>query len=270
MLLKDSIPLVRLLAAMALERIGTRDGLNEAVACLSRALGEPSAWYHGLALRSLVAIAVDDERKVSGVSDALEEYRAVQILGLKHRDIKTRREAARVLSNMGEGAEPAVEPLVAALEDRDIVVRGYSVAALRNSKNAAAESALARSAKRLVKDFIREIEGGDPAAARDAAFSLSQMGEAGVAAGPSLLPLMENRDKTLRRAAARALGGIVAPGSIPALTKALRDKDWGVRMNAARALGSFGSAAAEAAPQLVKLLTTKDVELRRAMAFHLR
>lgn len=82
----------------------------------------------------------------------------------------------------------------------------------------------------------------------------------GVAAVPTLLEALENKDPTVRARAASALArmGPTASSAVPALTKALSDPDEDVRRNAARALGQMGPAAESAIPALSAVLTQPE------------
>jgi HEAT repeat protein len=105
-----------------------------------------------------------------------------------------------------------------------------------------------------------------------AAGSLAVIGEKAV---PTLILVLESKDKELREHSALALGamslleqnGAVAAPAVPALVKALQDKEPEVRKNAASALGFLGDKDSAAIPQsaisaLIVALKDKDEEAR--------
>jgi HEAT repeat protein len=79
--------------------------------------------------------------------------------------------------------------------------------------------------------------------------------EANVAAIPSLIQSLKQRDPTARSRAAIALGkmGPEAKEAVPALTAALKDRDVSVKAAAAHALGKIGPDAKGALDELQKL-----------------
>ncbi|MCB0323717.1 MAG: HEAT repeat domain-containing protein [Bdellovibrionales bacterium] len=267
MTLQDRLEDVRVLAAIALEEIGAIDGVEAALPVLTRCLADSGAWYQPLALRSLVRITVAERFEGTDLAKALDDYRTQQLIALRHRDVRTRREAARVLSNMGVAARPAREALVEALDDRDAVVKGNSIEALRALDDPGALEAVERRGKRLLKELLIALDSPNVEEQRDAVFALGRLGAPAAGVAPRIVEYLDDERKPLRRAAARALGTMGAVEAIAGLIDALDDHDWGVRSNAARSLGSFHLTAQGAVPKLLELLRERDLELRKARAF---
>lgn len=82
----------------------------------------------------------------------------------------------------------------------------------------------------------------------------------------TLVALMRDRDASVRRTAADALGKIGDPIAEPFLIRALGDGDPSVREAAARSLGRFPTFGAEAAGELVLRLEDPDRSVQRAAA----
>ncbi|WP_293076001.1 HEAT repeat domain-containing protein, partial [Moorena sp. SIO3H5] len=86
------------------------------------------------------------------------------------------------------------------------------------------------------------------------------------------LLIYENQDKSIQSkvlaSAVKALGQMAAAASqyIPQIAKLLTHSDTDVRRSAAYALGNMGAAASEVAPQIAKLLTHSDTDVRRSAA----
>jgi HEAT repeat protein len=81
-----------------------------------------------------------------------------------------------------------------------------------------------------------------------------------------LLDKLKDKDATVRRNAADALGQAGDKAAVPALTKALGDDDFFVRRFAAQALGKIGPDAKDAVPMLAKLVKDEHKEVAEAAA----
>lgn len=81
-----------------------------------------------------------------------------------------------------------------------------------------------------------------------------------------LLDKLKDKDATVRRNAADALGQNADKEAIPALIKALADEDLYVRRFAAQALGKIGPDAKDAVPGLSKLVKDEHKQVAEAAA----
>lgn len=96
---------------------------------------------------------------------------------------------------------------------------------------------------------------------------LEALGPAAAPAGPALVKALNDPQRFVRWAAARALGkvGAVEPKTaIPALIQMLSDDDVDLRAAAAATLAVYGPAARTAAPALLGALASEDTALRVA------
>ena len=167
--------------------------------------------------------------------DALEELGepAVEplIQALKDRDIYTQKRAAQILGGLGDSR--AVKPLIRVLKDEiDSIFTQWVAEALGKIGDARAVEPLAHALKS--KDFLVR---------RKAAGALGKIGDA--RALEPLIQVLKNgdRDWHVVRGAAEALGEIGKPVFEP-LMQALKDEDPIVRTGVAVALGRIGDARA--------------------------
>ena len=143
---------------------------------------------------------------------------------LAHRNEEVRWAAACTLATIGE---PAVDPLLAALDDRDSVVRLRAAWALGRIGN-----------QRAAEKLIKTLRDGDWSVRMRAAQALGNL-----RARPALdALLLATRDGNadVRRHAIGALSRIADPAAADRLGSTLKDKDWRVRMAAAIALSAIG------------------------------
>jgi HEAT repeat protein len=115
-----------------------------------------------------------------------------------------------------------------------------------------ANLALMDAGEAAVPALVEMLQGPDPAQRGTAARTLYGMGGRGKAAVPALAVLLSDADTENRVAAAMALenmGPDAAP-AVPALIKALKDREGLVRQRTVIALGTIGPAAREAVPAL--------------------
>jgi HEAT repeat protein len=78
---------------------------------------------------------------------------------------------------------------------------------------------------------------------------------------PGLVRALEDKNTSVRRIAAEALGNLGSEGAIPGLLRAIQDKDYEVRGRATEALGKLGAEAA--IPGLLRALEDEDSYVRR-------
>jgi HEAT repeat protein len=183
------------------------------------------------------------------------------IEALQAGDLQSRRDAARMLGELGPEAAPAAGPLAAALLDADPELQRLSAQALPRLGLPASEVAPAvrplleheKLSVRLTAAFtLLDLDPADESP-RPALLQAMTMGEGGtivaVAARgpdvqwaiPTLIDLLRDRRAGIRRLAAEALGQIGATTeSTAALRRALSDTDDRVRESAQMALKSPG------------------------------
>jgi HEAT repeat protein len=157
-----------------------------------------------------------------GDAEAIEAL--VRALRDGHRGV--RREAAAALGEIAD--VKAVEPLIQALNDEDSFVRPMAALSLARIGEARAVQPLIQALKDPER-FVRSY----------AIWGLRDIAGAG-ALDPLIQTLMEDKDRSIRREAALALGQIGASEAIEPLKKASRDKDEFVRKAVRKALQKMG------------------------------
>jgi HEAT repeat protein len=117
-----------------------------------------------------------------------------------------------------------------------------------------ANLALMDAGEAAVPALIEMLQGPDPVHRARAASTLYGMGGRGKAAVPALAVLLADADPDIRIAAAMALEnmGPDAAAAVPALIQALKDKEGRVRQRVAITLGMIGPAARSAVPALAE------------------
>jgi HEAT repeat protein len=144
---------------------------------------------------------------------------------------------------------PAVEPLIAALQDEKDAVRQAAVKVLGEIGDA-----------RVVEGLLTRLEDESWIVRGSAAEALGRIGDARAVEG--LLTQLEDEDEGVRGSAAEALGRIGDARAIGGLLARLEDKDPSVRWMAAEALGRIGDA--RAMEPLTAALQDSDGDVRRA------
>ena len=120
-----------------------------------------------------------------------------------------------------------------------------------------------------VPTLMQALNHPDEMHRRKAAEGLGRLGSRAKVAIPALLECLKDKDDLVRGQSAEALGSIGLDGrsdTITAMRALLKDMSEFVRRMAAGALGSFGSAAAEAVPELSEALRDREEFVRRAAA----
>jgi HEAT repeat protein len=166
------------------------------------------------------------------------------IQALKDKDINVRRGAAETLGKTGDAR--AVEPLIQALKEENEDIRRNAALALGEIGNAKA-----------VEPLIQALKDEDRYVRRYTAWALGGIGEPAV---ESLILILKDKDNYFRSRAAETLGGIGEPAVEP-LIQALKDKDVDVRKIAAETLGEIGDA--RVVGPLIQSLKDEDGDVRR-------
>jgi HEAT repeat protein/S1-C subfamily serine protease len=179
---------------------------------------------------------------------------------------RKRIQACNQLGQMGSDAKAAVNALVAALSDKNEVVRRAAAEGLEQIGN------MTQSQIDAVTQALRD----DSAEVRLASVNaLKRMGEEADSAVPALRQCLRDPDARVRIQALRTLaqlGPIAAKdqATVPDISRALReDKNHDVRSEAAVALGKMGQAAVPALPALEDALkdTNRDVRVNVLSTF---
>lgn len=228
------------------------------------------------------------------VAPAADEVNHLVTL-LKSEEPEVRYKAARSLQKLGPTAEPAIPPLIAALNDLGAPTK-YDVQYLGPRVRNAASDALASIGRPAVPALIKALRDKDPATRAMAADTLAKLGPvantsfaelsrtlndpeswirdsavaaiARVGAAPQVVvPLLEqkyrraDKDDYIRVSILESLANADPQATmvIPLLIEALGDSDGDVMAAAARTLGSYKNKARPAVNALNKALTTTKV-----------
>ncbi len=148
------------------------------------------------------------------------------------------------LLNMGK---PAVEALIAGLDDKDADLRWRCVLALGETGDRQAVEPLAKA----LKDENMRIR-------EAAAQALGKIGDK--RAVSALIDALSDDDHYVREFAANSLGDIGEESAVEPLIGRLRDEIWQVRCAAVRALGDIGNE--KAIPALIEALGDKEKRVR--------
>ena len=140
---------------------------------------------------------------------------------------------------------PAVEALITALNDQDMLVRIDAAEALGKMQDARAVQPLIEALK--VEDATLRSK------AKDAPVMM------GAPAVKPLITALKHQDPDVRGQAAEILGTIRAATAVEPLIEALKDEDGFVQSDAADALGKIGAPAVD---QLIPLLDAPDRNVR--------
>lgn len=190
---------------------------------------------------------------------------------LKHSDPLERYRAADALRSKGAEAEPAVDILVALLDDESKVTSEQIYRDPRMSARwdtcpgEAAALALAAIGEPAVKQLAHAVSEGSTASRKHAAKSLAvSTSESAITA---LKEVSKDEDPEVRATALAALGKMV-DHRIQPLQAALRDPDPKVRRSAVEALHCIGSqsGSANVTAALISVFKDKDAEVRAASA----
>jgi CubicO group peptidase (beta-lactamase class C family) len=178
-------------------------------------------------------------------------------------DPARREQAAAQLGRLGPRAAAAVEPLVAALGDEDLYLRGAAAVALGRIGGAALPA-------------LNQALGSDHAGRRaSAAIALGRLGAPAGQALPVLIRLLADPSEQVRQVAAVTIGdlaGVDGVGglteAVPALTRCLSDRDDAVRRSAAVALTRVAPADRARQLRLEALVATLDGLVPALLAEH--
>jgi HEAT repeat protein len=177
------------------------------------------------------------ERAIKSASEIGEPAVKPLISALENENMDFRKGAADALAGIGE---PAVKPLINALDNKKQQVRRSAAYALTKSDPTWPKSEAAINA---IPELINDLKRDDKSLREDAVVMLAKIGTPAV---KPLIKLLDDNSWEIREYAASALWKIKDPSCVEPLTEALKDDYWQVRRTAAYALGKIGDAAAMA------------------------
>lgn len=166
------------------------------------------------------------------------------------------------LASIGSASKPAL-PTLAANTNRTVDL-DFTV-------KRATEQILVSDDSRNVKALTLQLTSRDVGLRLRAAKSLGTLKKEALAAIPALTSALADSDGDVRRAVATALR-VIQPDAKPSkeliqvLVTDLTDPDDGIRLLAVRSLGRYGPAAVAAMPEVEKLLSDPDKDVRKAAA----
>ena len=269
-MLKDAQPSQRLMAARQLLQEGDED--RKLVVPVLRELVKAGQPFERIQAAQLLAQADPDRRD-----------EAVAALREMMKDRQTRQAAVSALAGMGpDHAAVAVPVLREMLRESDIGARMQAVNALGQFGPAAkdaipelaelltdrqfgftAAQALGRIGSDAVPSLVKALESGDQQTQRAAVQALSQIGPDAAAAVPVLLKMLTAPDRSGSRVMVQSALRRIGPAAAPELAKLLISKETAVRRAAAEALQQFGGDARSALPALEKAAGDEDATVRR-------
>ena len=232
--LKDEDRDVQTGAAEALRKIG-----EPAVEPLIKALKDENSDVRGVAAECLGEIG--DARAVEPFIQALKDEASVFVVK-EDGALVPSGGSAKGLSLIGE---PAVEPLIQALNDKNPSLRAMAAAVLGVIGDA-----------RAVEPLIQALKDEDEYVLWNANMALRSIGE------PAMEPLIKDEDCRVRQAVALALGVTGDARAVEPLTQALKDEDFRVRVAVASALEMIGDT--RAVEPLTQTLKDKNEDVRKA------
>lgn len=185
--------------------------------------------------------------------DSLSELQ--KLLASEHPLLRTH--AAHNVGRLGPAAAPAIGDLEKLLQDKDMNVRREAAQALGQ---------IGRSAKSAVPGLIAALKDEAQPVVIAAAHALARMGSEAVSA---LVPLVKDRQLGRWAVVILSEAGPAAAPAVSALRSALGKADDDFAKDILVAFGRIGPEAAEAVPDLIKIVADKDSSLRVLAAFAL-
>lgn len=187
---------------------------------------------------------------------------------LDHSDVDVRAFAARELIWLRPKAQEAIGPLIRSLKDEDALVR-FNAAYALGDFGEFADPELTDEEEAAVRALCRTLNDQDKEVRETCVYALANFVAKSARAKPAILSALEDRDVSVRLAAAWILLRIDSQydeQAVPILAQGLSSKDAEDRRNAVLCLGQLGPQARDAVPALIELLEDKDSELRSGAA----
>lgn len=181
-----------------------------------------------------------------------EDNIKILIDSLEDEDELVRTQACESLELIGE---PAVQPLINALNNPNKNIRRYSARVLGNMGN-----------EKAIEPLIQNLRDDNKWVRRETSGALSKMGDPAI---EPLIHLLDDSDWKVRGGAAWALGGIASKRAVEPLIKSLLEDDNGfVRSGAAIALGNIEDE--RAVEPLKKAMNDKSSFVRKVSEKYLK
>ncbi len=238
--LADADPVIRLLAAISLVKLGelaARDTITAAVVQGGDELAEMAiaelegANYHGVPV--LVDLLSRQEHRRERLGQALEKVREQLVRQLEADDPEVRRESA---AGLGEIADPmVVEALVGMLADPSNLVRFNAAASLVRLDD-----------RRGTEFLFGALDDTDAVLRLNAIKSLVRLQQLSGRVEDRLLECLRSDSPRLRSGAAQILGRAEVASAVEDLLSTADDADPEVRCNVAIALGHIGAPSSRA------------------------
>ena len=238
--LADADPVIRLLAAVALVKIGEMAGRDTIVAAVTDGGAElaemaieelEGANYHGVPVLVDLLARRDDRRQ--RLSRALGEVREQLVRQLEDDDPVVRRESA---AGLGEIADPVVvEPLLGMLEDPSNLVRFNAAASLVQLGD-----------RRGTEFLFGALDDTDAVLRLNAIKSLVRLQQVSGQVEGRLMEGLQADSPRLRSGAAQILGRAQVASAVDELVSTADDADPEVRCNVVIALGHIRAPASRA------------------------
>ncbi len=231
--------------------------LKKTVSAWIKALGEEKdPKVRRIALLALEASNTASRAGLPAVLNAAE----------KDDDVLVRRDAVKLLGRLGPETRGALKGIMAALQtDKAEAVREAAATALGNDK-------FVKPAQEYIKELAAALKDPDAGTRSAIASTLRKMGEYALPAIPAIIEAAQNKkEAALVRTEAIVIISRHArenPQTVPLLVVILLDEEGAlpVRTAAAEGLGRAGGDTADAVAALGKMLSAKNVELRKSAA----
>jgi HEAT repeat protein len=176
-------------------------------------------------------------------AEALEPLMAA----LKSKEATTRQRAAWTLSEMGDGAKPAIPALIEMLKSSEPLAVGDGAIALGK---------MGQDAKEALMPLIAALKCPDQEVRASVASAIKQLGPTADHI-PLLLPALKDPYMKVRSTVTLTFGymGEAGKPAIPEIIKGIKDENTWVRMHSCASLARFGPDAKDAVPQLREALS---------------
>jgi len=209
------------------------------------------------AVKPLIQALKDEEKSDIIYIKALEKIgdtRAIDplIQALEHKEVKVRKEAALALGTIGDAK--AIAPLIQALEDEGV----YEWRSVQDE----AQVALQTMAETAIKPLIHALKDENSKIRQNVATALGSIEDK--RAVEPLIYVLEDEEGEVRKRAAEALGWIGDKRAVEPLIYVLEDEEGEVRKRAAWALGWIRDK--RAVEPLIQALKDGDEDVKRETA----
>ena len=239
--LEDGDMYARIAAAEALENFNDKRAVEHLIKAL----------HYNDSYKEIKEVLDNIDKNWTG-TDAAKIAAPVYMNMLNSREIKIRREAAKILGEIKDNR--AVELLVISLSDKDEEVRDLSAKALSEIKDLS-----------IVDPLIINLTNSDKNLRELSARILGYLGDK--RAVDPLIDLLEDKEEVVRAQAVFSLNLIKDQRAVEPLISAIKDRDFQVKYNAITALGELNDK--KAVKPLIEALDDQDEMIRGQAALSL-